>query len=397
MTEIRRNHEPGRAIALETPIASPNPRIFSISLACIVVLAGDGLLFLGLRLTDPLPLVAYAISITILLIGWRIYDKRLATLRHALTRERALLVSGVFVFALAYPLLAGNPYQVHVLAMGGIMALMGLGLNVNIGYAGLADFGYIAYFAIGAYVSAVFNVKFGLNFWLCVPLAGIITAVLSLLVSLPALRVKGHYLALVTLGFAFIVIQLITNLENITGGAQGISGIAQPSLFGHSFSTPLHISHITAPYEANFYYLILISLTLAAVACTRLTRSRWGRAWTAMQADDIAAESSGLNLVKLKLIAFCTGASFGGIAGSMYAHMIGYIDPSSFRIMDSVLLLAIVVLGNFRVGGVIAAAMIFTVLPEKLRAFDDWRLFIFGVALLGIMLIRGRRMVQVGR
>ena len=190
------------------------------------------------------------------------------------------------------------------------------------------------------------------------------------------------------------MIQMITNLEGLTGGTQGLSGIRAPSLFGHGFRTPLEIGSVTLPYQANYYFLVLLCVTGAAILCARLGRSRWGRAWTAMSGDEVAAESSGLNLVKLKLLAFGTGAGLGGVAGSLYAHMIGYIDPSSFRIIESIFLLAIVVLGNFRIGGVIVAAMLFTVFPEKMRAFDDWRLLIFGMALLVIMLVRGRRLAS---
>lgn len=369
-------------------------RLLSILLTLAVLLGGYALLILGLHLSEPAMVAGYLVGIGILSFCWVKYGKNLGILQESLVRERSLLIAGIVLLALTYPFLADNPYQVHVMAMGGILALMALGLNINIGYAGLADFGYIAYYAIGAYASALFSIRFGINFWLCLPLAGMVAGVLSLLVSFPALRVKGHYLALVTLGFAFVVIQLITNLEGLTGGTQGLSGIVPPSLFGHSFRTPLQIGSITLPYQANFYFLVLFFVTGAAILCNQLSRSRWGRAWTAMHADDVAAESSGLNLVKLKLLAFGTGASLGGVAGSLYAHMIGYIDPSSFRFIESVFLLAIVVLGNFRIAGVILAAMLFTIFPEKMRAYDDWRLLIFGLALLTIMLVRGRRMAS---
>lgn len=380
--------------SLAMGLLPPQPtRLFSVGTAASVVLSGYILITAGLYITDAKKFLVYLALVAALGVGWFALVRRKVALRDALVRESGIIVVGSLVFAVIYPFFAGSPYQIHVMAMGGILALMALGLNVNIGNAGLADFGYIAYYAIGAYASALLNLSLGIDFWLCVPLAGLIAAVLSLSVSFPALRVKGHYLALVTLGFAFIVIQMITNLASLTGGTQGISGITPPNLLGHSFRSPLQIGSTTLPYQANYYYLILIVLTVAAFGCARLNNSRWGRAWAAMQADDVAAEASGLNLVKLKLIAFGTGAFFGGVAGSLYAHMIGYIDPSSFRFIESVFLLAIVVLGNFRIGGVIVAAVIFTIFPEKLRAFDDYRLLIFGVALLAIMLIRGRKMI----
>jgi branched-chain amino acid transport system permease protein len=394
MTEpISRRDPIPSSIAVAASFDTPS-RFISIAFAVATLLIAYAIVIYGLRLTDTAIFIGYVVGLAVLCLGWHFLSSRIAPLRNALERERSLLIVGCILCAAGYPLFADNPYQVHVMAMGGVFALMALGLNVNIGYAGLADFGFIAYYAIGAYASALFSTKMGFSFWLCVPLAGLVAAVLSLAVSFPALRVKGHYLALVTLGFAFIVIQLITNLEFLTGGTQGIAGISAPSLFGHSFRSPLKMGSVTLPYQANFYYLVLVCLVLGALVCARLGRSRWGRAWAAMRSDEVAAEASGLSLTKLKLLAFGTGAGFGGIAGSLYAHMIGYLDPSSFRFIESVFLLAVVVLGNFRIAGVIVAALVFTVLPEKLRAFEDWRLLIFGSALLVVMLIRGRRMIS---
>ena len=295
--------------------------------------------------------------------------------------------------AVLLPLILNDQYQVHVLAMAGIFALMALGLTVTIGYAGLADFGYVAYYAIGAYTSALLNVRFGLPFWVCLPLAGIVAGLLSLLVAFPAIRVRGHYLALVTLGFSLIVIQLINNLAWLTGGTEGISGIETPVLFGWDFAAPIKLGPIALPGEASYYMLVLFVLVLAFVILSRITRSRWGRMWTAMRLDEVAAEAAGLNITHLKLVGFVTGSCLGGLAGSLYAHMVGYIDPSSFHTMDSILLLAVVAIGNWRLPGVLAAALIFAVLPEKLRAFEEYRPLLFALALLIIMIMRGRRMM----
>ena len=370
------------------------PRYVSVVAAAVFLVVLFAIAIIGLRITQTALILSYAAGLVVLGIGWYFLVKRFPVISQALMRERTLLTAGTLACAIAYPFFATDPYQIHVMALGGIFALMGLGLNVTIGFAGLADFGYIAYYAIGAYASALFNVKLGLPFWLCLPLAGLVAACLSLLVAFPALRVKGHYLALVTLGFSFIVIQMITNLEKITGGTQGVFGIRAPNLFGYEFHTPLKLGTVTLPYQENFYYLVLLMLVLSAIVCSRLGRSRWGRVWAAMRNDEVATEAAGINLMKLKLLAFGTGASFGGIAGSLYAHMIGYIDPTTFRFIESIFLLAVVAVGNWRITGVIAAAVLFTVLPEKLRVFNEWRLFIFGFILLGVMLARGRRMIS---
>lgn len=368
------------------------PRALSAPIAIVFLALIFALAIVGLNLQKTSLLVAF-VAIAGALGAAAFYAVgRVAVIDKALRQERDLLVAGTVVCALAYPFFATDPYQVHVMAMAGLFALMGLGLNINVGYAGLADFGYIAYYAIGAYTSAILNVKLGIDFWLALPLAGLMASCLSLLVGFPALRVKGHYLALVTLGFAFIVMQMITNLERLTGGTHGIFGIASPKLFGHSFHSPLDLGFVKLPYQANFYYLTLVLLVVGAIVCVRLGGSRWGRVWAAMRGDEVAAEAAGLNLTKLKLMAFGTGACFGGVAGSVYAHMIGYIDPSSFKFIESVFLLAVVAVGNWRVPGVITVAVLFTVLPEKLRAFDEWRLLIFALILLVAMLARGRRM-----
>lgn len=363
----------------------------AISAACLAI--GFTLATTAVRLMQTWQLLTLFAAVALGAICAPRLLRRWPVVAASLARERAFLALGTLLCAALYPFYATDPYQTHVVAMGGIFALMAVGLNVTTGYAGLADFGFVAYYAIGAYTSALLNVNFGWDFWLCLPAAALMAAALSIVASIPAVRVKGHYLALVTLGFSYIVIQLITNLQGITGGTQGVAGIAPPALFGHDFQSPLVLFGVALPYQANFYYLVLALLAGAVLACGRLSRSRWGRTWGALRSDEVAASASGLNLAKLKLMAFATGAALGGVAGAVYAHMVGFIDPSTFRHIDCIFLLAIVAIGNWRIGGVIAAALLFTVLPEKLRAFDEWRLLVFAVVLLIVMLVRGRRMV----
>lgn len=376
-----------------SPVGTPS-RSVSLAVAAVALAVGFTLVTAAVRLTQTWMLLGVFLLAAILGIVWVVSAKRWPVLAQSIARERRFLLVGTLLCAGLYPWFATDPYQVHVVAIAGIFALMAIGLNVTTGYAGLADFGYIVYYAIGAYTSALLSVKLGWNFWFALPAAGLMAAALSIPASIPAIRVRGHYLALVTLGYSYIVIQLITNLQSLTGGTQGVSGIPPPSILGHSFQSPIVAFGKTLPYQSNFYYLVLIILTCAVVACGRLSSSRWGRTWAAMRLDEVAADSSGLRLPKLKLIAFATGASLGGIAGAVYAHLVGFIDPSTFRHIDSIFLLAIVAIGNWRIGGVIASALLFTILPEKLRAFEDWRLLIFGSLLLVIMLLRGRQMVR---
>lgn len=368
-------------------------RLKSIGISLVTLAIGFALVVSGMRISGGGYVAAYYVAIGVVAASWSVIEPRISFVTRAVRSERSLMLAGVVVCAGLFPLFANDAYQLHVMALAGLFALMAVGLNVTTGFAGLAEFGYVVYYAIGAYASALLNVKFGVDFWLCLPIAGLVTAAMSMAVALPAVRVTGHYLALVTLGFAFIVIQLITNLQWLTGGTAGLAGMKAPSILGHGFHSPIDFAGIKLPYQANFYYLVLGLLVVAVYLCSRLHRSRWGRAWGAMRTDEVAAQATGLNLVQLKLMAFGTGASLGGLAGAVYAHMVGFIDPSTFRFMDSVFLLAIVAIGNWRIGGVIAAAVLFTVLPEKLRAFGDWRLLIFGTLLLVVMLTRGRRML----
>lgn len=378
----------------DTAATGKPSRLASLAIAALILAVAFTLGTAAVRLTQTWILLGIFLLAAVLGFGGVALAKRWPLLSQSIARERQFLLIGTLFCASLYPWFATDPYQVHVVAVGGIYALMAIGLNVTTGYAGLADFGYIAYYAIGAYTSALLNVKFGWNFWFSFPAAGLMAAILSIPASIPAIRVRGHYLALVTLGYSYIVIQLITNMQSITGGTQGVSGIAPPSIFGHSFQASITAFGKALPYQANFYYLVLIVLTCAVIACGRLSASRWGRGWAAMRSDEVAANSSGLRLPKLKLIAFATGASLGGFAGAIYAHLVGFIDPSTFRFMDSIFLLAIVAIGNWRIGGVIASALLFTILPEKLRVFEDWRLLIFGIVLLVLMLVRGRQMVR---
>lgn len=352
------------------------------------------LVLIGIHIQQPGQMLAYLGGVAVAGAGIAWIGRQRWPLVAAIGRQNGIFAGVALAGAILVPFVLPDQYQVHVLAMAGIFALMALGLTITIGYAGLADFGYVAYYAIGAYTSALLNVRYGLPFWVCLPISGVVAGLLSLLVALPAIRVSGHYLALVTLGFSLIVIQLVNNLTWLTGGTEGISGIETPVLFGWDFASPIDLGFVTLPGEASYYGLVLAVLVLAFVVLSRVTASRWGRMWRAMRLDEVAAEAAGLDLTRLKLLGFVTGSCLGGVAGSLYAHLVGYIDPTSFRTMDSILLLAVVAIGNWRLPGVLAAALIFAVLPEKLRAFEEYRPLLFAVALLVIMILRGRRMAM---
>lgn len=276
-------------------------------------------------------------------------------------------------------------YGTSVLDLVGLYVLMGLGLNIVTGYAGLLNLGYAAFFAIGAYTtglltSPVASTHLGLSFWLALPLSALVTAVAAVALAVPVLRMRGDYLAIVTLGFGEIIriLTLSDTLKRFLGGAQGIIEIPSPALFGRPFARP-----------QEFYYLILVCCALAALISSRLSDSRTGRAWVAMREDEDVAEATGVNLVRFKLQAFAVGASFAGVGGAIFASWVHSVFPNSFVLLVSINILSLVIVGGMgSIPGVIVGALVLVGLPEVLRAFSDFRMLTFGALLVLMMLAR---------
>ena len=265
--------------------------------------------------------------------------------------------------------------------------MMALGMNIVVGYAGLLDLGYVAFYAVGAYIftllasphliesfawiAASFTAGLHAPWWLTIPLAAILAAILGVLLGAPTLRLRGDYLAIVTLGFGEIVRIFINNLGhpiNITNGARGIVQIDSISIFGVDVGKSLFLGNYEIASVTLYYYLFLALTALIVIICKRLQDSRIGRAWMAIRDDEIAAEAMGINTRNLKLLAFGMGASFGGIAGAMFASFQGFVSPESFSLMESVMIVAMVVFGGIgHIPGVILGAILLTALPEMLR------------------------------
>lgn len=284
--------------------------------------------------------------------------------------------------ALGAPLVA-NAYQVDVLATALIYALLALGLNLIVGLTGVLHLGYAALFAIGAYTYGMANVYAHWPFWAGLVPSMIVAAVCGVLLGIPALRVRGDYLAIVTLGFGEIVRISFTNLERITGGPNGLLGIAHPTLVlpGKRFD----FSVLSAPY----YYLCLAAVSVVAFLCVRLIRSRVGRAWMAIRDDELAASCMGIPVLHLKLLAQGIGGAIAGLAGCIFAAKQGTITPDSFDFILSVMVLAMVVLGGLgSVRGAVLGALILGVLPEALRGFEQYRMLLFGLSMIIIMRLR---------
>ncbi|MDR3097537.1 MAG: ATP-binding cassette domain-containing protein [Paraburkholderia sp.] len=278
--------------------------------------------------------------------------------------------------AIALPAFSSN-YVIDVALTIVTYSILGLGLNIVVGYAGLLDLGYAAFFAIGAYTTALLETLLGFSFWETLPFSLGFAGISGIFIGYPTLRLRSDYLAIVTLGFGEITRIVATNLE-ITGGPNGIYGIASPSLFGYEISSP------RAVYELGMAFLIVVLLF-----AVRLGRSRLGRAWTSIREDEAAAEAVGVATLRVKLMAYVMGALIGGIAGSLFAARFGTIDPTGFTYLQSVTILIVVVLGGRgSIPGVILGAIIVAGVPEMLRFLNLWRIFGFAVALVVLMLLR---------
>jgi branched-chain amino acid transport system permease protein len=309
----------------------------------------------------------------------------------------------LLIFALLVPVLF---YQNRYLLDLGILVLtyvmLGWGLNIVVGLAGLLDLGYVAFYAVGAYSYALLATHFHLSFWICLPLAGILAAFWGILLGFPVLRLRGDYLAIVTLAFGEIIRLVLLNWQNFTGGPNGIPSIPRPSFFGlpfadtdGSFAATLGLDYSPTHRVVFLFYLILALALLTNWVTLRLRRLPVGRAWEAMREDEIACRSLGINTTTTKLTAFAIGAMFAGFAGSFFATRQGFISPESFTFGESALVLAIVVLGGMGSQlGVAVAALVMLGGFELFREFQLYRMLVFGFAMVLIMIWRPRGLVS---
>lgn len=289
---------------------------------------------------------------------------------------RLITVALLIITALLVPQFA-NSYLLEILTNTWFYIVLCLGLNIVVGYAGLLDLGYAAFFAIGAYTTGILSSHFGMNFWLTLPFSVFFSAVSGIVIGGPTLRLRSDYLAIVTLGFGEIIRIAARNLS-ITGGASGLIGIERPYLFG------IYLSKIH-----HFYYLFFTLVILAIIVSYRLHYSRLGRAWQYIREDEDAAEAMGINRVQIKLYAFVIGAIFGGVAGSFYAIKMTAISPETFVFTQSAMILLAVVLGGMgKIPGVIVGACALVLFPEIFREIGQMRMLLFGIVLLIIMIFR---------
>lgn len=319
---------------------------------------------------------------------------------------RPLAVAGVAAAA-ALPFMPfSDRYFVDIATLVLIYVMLGWGLNIVVGLAGLLDLGYVAFYAVGAYSFALLATTYGWSFWACLPLAGMFAAGFGILLGYPVLRLRGDYLAIVTLGFGEIIRIVLMNWVEFSGGPNGIGKIPRPTLFGlefgrrapedRSFHSYFDIE-FASEHRVIFLYFIILGLALLTnLFVLRVRKLPLGRAWEALREDEIACRSLGLNPVNIKLSAFALGAMFGGFAGSFFAARAGFVSPESFTFVESAIILAIVVLGGMgsQIGVVLAACAI-VLLPEALREFSEYRMLAFGLAMVLIMIWRPRGLLAV--
>ncbi|NYT36788.1 high-affinity branched-chain amino acid ABC transporter permease LivM [Allopusillimonas soli] len=321
--------------------------------------------------------------------------------------RRGLIVV-LIAIAVIWPVFTGRA-QVDLATLVLIYVMLGLGLNIVVGFAGLLDLGFVGFYAVGAYTYALLYHWAGWGFWEALPLAGAMAALFGFVLGFPVLRLRGDYLAIVTLGFGEIIRLLLINLYSFTGGPDGISGIPKPSVFGFpmmrrapegvtTFHELVGWNYSTHDIIVFLYLMVLCMALVTLFVSNRLVRMPIGRAWEALREDEIACRSLGLNPTRIKLSAFTMGAMFAGFGGAFFAARQGLVNPESFTFIESALILSIVVLGGMGSQvGVILAAIVLTVVPEIAREFAEYRMLIFGLVMVLMMMWRPQGLLPVKR
>jgi branched-chain amino acid transport system permease protein len=347
------------------------------------------------------------------LIAWRSREgadqptaagRGMAQMENGIHRTLPWLAGAGIAFAVIMPFMPfANRTVVDLGTLVLIYVMLGWGLNIVVGLAGLLDLGYVAFYAIGAYSFAMLAHNFDFTFWMALPFAGLFACLFGVLLGFPVLRLRGDYLAIVTLGFGEMIRIILLNWYEVTGGPDGISKIPRPELFGLEFSrrgeNTFHeffgLDYSSMHRLIFLYYLILILALITNWATLRLRRLPIGRAWEALREDEIASRALGLNPTKVKLSAFAIGAMFGGFAGAFFATRQGFISPESFTFIESAIILAIVVMGGMGSQvGVVIAAIVMIGLPEWFRELQEYRMLFFGAGMVLIMIWRPRGLLN---
>jgi len=307
-------------------------------------------------------------------------------------------LGGLLTVAAVFPLAANN-YMIDVGITCLIYVTLGLGLNIVVGLCGLLDLGYIAFYAVGAYTYSLLDLTFGLSFWAALPIGVLLGMVCGCIIGYPTLKMRGDYLAIVTLGFGEIIRLVLNNWDSLTAGPNGLFGMKRPALYYPSFADG-GLEWVTYYLKSlpALYYLILVIVILTIIGVGRLDNSRIGRAWVAIREDEVAAELSGVPTTWLKLLAYALGAAFGAVAGAFFAAKLSYTNPNFFLFMESCIVLCIVVLGGVgSIPGIIVAAFILIAMPEVFRGLENYRMLAFGAIMTTMMIIQPEGLIPASR
>jgi branched-chain amino acid transport system permease protein len=368
-----------------------------------------GLVLAGIVIDQPLAFGGYvvAVALGLVLLG---RAGVIAPLREVTRGSLGRAVS--FVLILVFPFTQlNNPLWIRVAGLGAIFAALALGLNIVVGRAGLLDLGYAAFFGIGAFTGAMLSdcarcpMQHHLPWLLALLISGLFGAVFGVLLGTPVLRLRGDYLAIVTLGFGEIVRIALNNLDdvpilhtNLTNGPNGLFGVGNPKIGPLDFGSAIDIFGVEVPNVIKYYFLALALMLVIVFVVRRMDSSRIGRAWTAIREDEQAAQAMGINTTRAKLLAFATGAFFGGVAGNIFVHFQSGTSPDDFSFIISVTVLAMVVLGGMgNATGVALGAVLLIALPEKLRFVSDYRFLLFGAILMVMMRFRPEGLIPEQR
>lgn len=294
-------------------------------------------------------------------------------------KNKKIVCIALLALALVLPYIIGSQYIMRIVVMIGIYTILALSLGLITGYTGQVSLGHAAFYAIGAYTSAILSINFGLNFFITAIIAAIVAGIFGLLLGLPTLRLSGTYLSITTLGFCEIVRMVLLNWQNVTNGPLGISKISRPELFGKSLTLA----------NNGMYYLMLLFLVITTVSMIAIIKSKMGRALMAIREDELAATMMGVRTTYYKVIAFVIGAFFAGLAGALYAHLIRFIDPNTFTFDTSIMILSIVILGGMgSIKGMFIGAILLVSFPEVLRFLQEYRFVVYGIVLVLMMRFR---------
>jgi branched-chain amino acid transport system permease protein len=311
---------------------------------------------------------------------------------------KTFTLGGLLAVAVIFPMFADN-YMIDVGITCLIYVCLGLGLNIVVGLCGLLDLGYIAFYAVGAYTYSLLNLKFDLSFWAALPLGIVLGMIVGCIIGYPTLKMRGDYLAIVTLGFGEIVRLVLNNWDSLTAGPNGLFGMKRPALYYPGFGEDgfAWLTYYLKSLPALYYFILIIAI-LTIIGVRRLDNSRIGRAWIAIREDEVAAELSGVPTTWIKLLAYALGAAFASVAGAFFAAKLSYTNPNFFLFMESCIVLCIVVLGGVgSIPGIVIAAFVLIAAPEIFRGLENYRMLAFGGIMTTMMIIKPEGLIPASR